>query len=420
MFSLLHVDPNLFYKDILHKIALEKGFKYYSAKTIEHAVEVLEAYEIDVIVTSLEFEHHSEEFLVEALVKAKSPSTPIIVLTALDDLELKKRLFEMGISDFIMKNYFTEYVYELIDRLEFNDLILSKIKKLSIAMVDDNHTHLIIMRDILHNNDIHHIDLYTHPQDLLDSKKLYDIYFVDCIMPGLTGDQLIGKLRVKDEYAVIIAMSTLTNLSVATSALLQGANDFIAKPFTAKELIARLKSNVRTYSLMKDLKDKNALLERLAREDGLTGLLNHKAIIEHLHSEIDRAKRYKTPLSLLMFDIDRFKNVNDQYGHHIGDVVLSGIGAMWTHESRCSDYAGRYGGEEFVVILPNTDVVGARLYAERLRKDIESMCFSEKEVKITISGGVIQYHGESPEEMIKLADRHLYAAKNSGRNRIYS
>lgn len=420
MFSLIHIDPNLFYKDILHTIAFEKGFKYYSAKTIEQAVEIIQTYEIDVIITSLEFDDRSEEHLVETLVNVKSASTPIIVLTALDDLDLKKRLFEKGISDFIMKSYFNEYILELIDRLEYNDLILSKIKKLSIAMVDDNYTHLLIMRDILYNNDIHHIDLYSHPQDLLDSKKLYDIYFVDCIMPGLTGDQLIGKLRVKDEYAVIIAMSTLSNLSVATSALLQGANDFISKPFTDKELIARLKSNVRTYSLMKDLKDKNSLLERLAREDGLTGLLNHKAIMDHLRSEIDRAKRYKTPLSLLMFDIDRFKNVNDQYGHHIGDAVLSGIGAMWTHESRCSDYAGRYGGEEFIVILPNTDVVDARLYAERLRKDIESMTFSNKNVKITISGGVVQYHGESPEELIQLVDKHLYAAKNSGRNRIYS
>lgn len=422
MFSLLHIDQNFFYKNILHKLSLEQDFSYYSAKSPQSAYEILKNHAIDIIITGLEFEEESEEPFIQHLIDVKAPQTPIVVLTALDDIALKTRLFELGITDFITKDHFLDYLGDLIAKLEKNDLILHRIQTLDIAIIDDNETHLRIVKDTLYRYGISKVTCFNHPQKLIDAQKNFDIYFVDCIMPGLTGEQLICKIRTKDEYAVIIAMSTLGSHTVATGVLIQGANDFISKPFSENELLARLKANVRTYTLLQNLKEKNAILERLAQEDGLTGLYNHKAIMDLLDREIDRCKRYQTSLSILMFDIDRFKVVNDTYGHHIGDVVLSDIGKIWSTDSRRTDVAGRYGGEEFVVILPNTDITGARIYAERLRKDIENMVFSKQNVKITISGGLAQYKGETQtaEDLIQVADKNLYIAKNNGRNRIFA
>ncbi len=177
-------------------------------------------------------------------------------------------------------------------------------------------------------------------------------------MPDITGEEVITQIRGRDEYAVIIAVSSLDSISVMTDILASGADDYITKPLSEKLFMARIKANVRTYSLMEELKDKNMRLEHLVKEDGLTGLYNHKSIMETLDKEIERAQRYNTPLSIIMFDIDKFKAVNDTYGHHIGDEVLEKLGSYLKNMSRDFDIAGRYGGEEFIIILPETDMRG--------------------------------------------------------------
>lgn len=130
--------------------------------------------------------------------------------------------------------------------------------------------------------------------------------------------------------------------------------------------VARLKANVRTYSLMAELREKNERLRHLATRDGLTGLYNHKHTMHLLEVEIERSQRNHSPLSIVMFDLDHFKHINDTFGHHVGDLVLSDIGKIWHEGARSGDIAGRYGGEEFIVILPDTDLAGAKVYAERI------------------------------------------------------
>jgi len=162
----------------------------------------------------------------------------------------------------------------------------------------------------------------------------------------------------------------------------------------------------------------------LATVDALTGCLNRRAFTDRLERELDRVRRYNVKLSVLMIDLDRFKDVNDTYGHIVGDGVLRKLGDLLRDEVRSVDLAARYGGEEFVILLPDTDLQGAVSFAERLRKRVEHENFAEKgdPLRITVSIGVASASTEGeitePESLISRADEALYCAKNEGRNRV--
>lgn len=161
------------------------------------------------------------------------------------------------------------------------------------------------------------------------------------------------------------------------------------------------------------------VLEELSLKDSMTNLFNHRTICDSLEKETKRSKRNSQPVSILMTDIDHFKMINDTYGHQVGDQVIIKVAKLLSEICRETDYVGRYGGEEFLIVLTNTDKDGAKNFGERLRKEIEKMDFGLPS-QVTISGGVKTYENESAEEMIKLADRALYRAKENGRNCIVS
>jgi len=418
MFSLLHIDNNFFYKEILKNLSKEKEFQYYSAKTPERGIEILKNHDIDIVVTGLEFEDAGGEEFIRSLMGEINTSTPVIVLSSTEDVDLKNRLFELGITEYFSKDYFLDFLASYIRKLRAEDTIASTLKKLKIAVLDDNETHLATIQEYFENNQITQVDYYIHPKALMASQKQYNIYITDLVMPDISGENVIADIRSRNEYAVIIAVSSLNSISVTSATLSLGADDYITKPLSENLFMARIKANVRTYCLMEKLKEKNMKLEHLIKEDGLTGLYNHKSAMISLEREIERAQRYHTSLSLIMFDIDHFKSVNDKYGHHTGDEVLRKMGRYLKDISRDFDIAGRYGGEEFIVILPETDLRGAILYANRVRTEVEKMKFNEPDLKITISGGIGVYDNNSALDLVKKADSFLYEAKNSGRNRI--
>lgn len=161
--------------------------------------------------------------------------------------------------------------------------------------------------------------------------------------------------------------------------------------------------------------ENTAALESLARTDGLTGLLNHRASLDRLAAEHERALRYSRDFSIVMFDVDHFKRLNDEQGHQRGDVVLAGIGAILLQQLRRSDIAGRYGGEEFIVILPETATEQAQLTAKKICAVVR------EKLGVTLSGGVCQWDKtETPDAIVGRADALLYSAKNAGRDRVLS
>ncbi|WP_346354996.1 diguanylate cyclase [Azotosporobacter soli] len=418
MFSLLHIDNNFFYKEILRDLSEQNDFRYFSAKTPQKAYEILVAHDIDLIVTGLEFKGENKERFISTLMRKKRETTPVIVLSAINDMKLKAELFQKGISDYLTKDHFMEYLMTLIKKNKGGDAIAAELRNLWIAVLDDSVMHLNGMRAFFEHNAMPQVDYFINPAALLTTAKTYNIYLIDNVLPDISGEEVIREIRKRDEYAVIIAVSSVNSHAVISNILSNGADDYIVKPFSENLFMARLKANVRTYSLMQQLKEKNRLLAQVAQEDGLTGLYNRRAIMERLNREIDFATRSKEPLTVLMFDIDRFKMINDTYGHHLGDEVLRQLGQYLKNAFQKNVITGRYGGEEFICVFPGLALSGAVVYAERLRRECGEMRFSEDALSITVSGGVAAYSDENADEFLKRVDELLYKAKKNGRNRM--
>lgn len=170
----------------------------------------------------------------------------------------------------------------------------------------------------------------------------------------------------------------------------------------------------------RELSEKNTRLREMIRRDGLTNLYNHSTMLEIIGQKVDETRRYSHPLSLVMLDIDLFKNVNDSYGHQFGDHVLRVVAKTLLSSIRTVDYAGRFGGEEFILLLPNTSTKGAVITAEKIRRRIAKLEWEHKDCIVTVSAGVARFFDDTVETLIARADKLLYLAKDNGRNRVVS
>ena len=168
------------------------------------------------------------------------------------------------------------------------------------------------------------------------------------------------------------------------------------------------------------LREEKVTLQITSITDGLTGVYNRTYALERFEQEVSEAKRYRKKLSVIMFDLDHFKRVNDFFGHQVGDSVLQRVAQIFRYTMRDSDLIGRYGGEEFLIVLPETDCTEATLVAERIRKDVETQAWSEPQAHVTISGGVAEYGGGGAEQLLRRVDSLMYQAKQLGRNRVVS
>ena len=257
--------------------------------------------------------------------------------------------------------------------------------------------------------------------EVLKEKNNIQVVITDIMLPEMGGLELT-KLIKKDYKSDVIVMTGYSGDYSYEEAINIGASDFVIKPVRLEELLLRLKRVLKERELAQERVRMMEKLQRLAITDGLTKLHNSRSFYSQLEVEVDRFNRYKHPLSLLLLDIDHFKNYNDSYGHLEGDKVLVKISQMIKSCLRKMDTAYRYGGEEFTVILPETSCEEALLVSERIRNVIQAEKFTpqpEKELSITISIGVTQY---APEEQlstfIQRADKAMYISKQNGRNQV--
>ncbi|HEV2132490.1 MAG TPA: diguanylate cyclase [Longimicrobiaceae bacterium] len=258
------------------------------------------------------------------------------------------------------------------------------------------------------------------------------LILLDVMMPLMDGYEVSRRIKNDDAlpYIPIILVTARAETQDKVEGLDAGADDYLTKPINFPELEARVRSMLRIKRLQDELDEKNRELEvankrlrKLSITDGLTGLFNHRHVYELLHEEFERSKRTEEPIAIAMLDLDRFKQVNDTYGHPTGDVILYETAKILRDAAREIDMAGRYGGEEFIVILPGTTEEAAAKFAERIRSRVESHVFRDEatEVRMTVSSGVASYpmlDVDEPGALIKRADEALYAAKEGGRNRV--
>jgi diguanylate cyclase (GGDEF)-like protein len=249
-----------------------------------------------------------------------------------------------------------------------------------------------------------------------------DVILLDVEMPGLTGHQVLAILKSDDALRDIpvVFLTGRTSMDDVLTALRGGAHDYLKKPIEAAELVARVGAAAQVKQLQDRLRAQNDQLERLTRTDMLTGLFNRRHMEQELTRQNSTAWRSGRENGLILLDIDHFKAINDTYGHAAGDRVLCEFARRMVGELRAGDTAGRWGGEEFLVLLPNTDLEGTRLVAERIRAAIADTpaVVDGEDVTVTVSGGCAVGPGAGAATLVSLADTQMYRAKKSGRNRI--
>ncbi len=260
---------------------------------------------------------------------------------------------------------------------------------------------------------------------VLERGSAPNVAIVDWIMPGINGPELCKKIRGRTDcpYVYIVMLTGRKNLEDLIAGLDAGADDYLTKPFLLEELDARLRAGKRIVDLQNELISARETLRIQAMQDPLTQILNHGAIVDTLLREIDRAHREQQPLSLILADLDGFKNVNDSYGHVAGDHVLVEVARRMRFCLRSYDAIGRYGGEEFLMVLPNSDAAQAVRLAERIRVAVSQKPFrvQNADLTVTVSQGVTTWTDPCPipiEQLIQSADGVLYLVKNSGRNGV--
>ncbi len=258
-----------------------------------------------------------------------------------------------------------------------------------------------------------------------------DLVLLDMVLPDMSGLEVLRLIKPTDDsqFLPVIIQSSKSDIESKVEGLRIGAHDFLVKPFAEQELVARCANMLRIQQLQERLRDAQRKLEEQSVTDGLTGLKNRRFFDERLHEEFRRAQRYGDTLSLIMIDLDHFKDVNDRHGHPAGDVVLREAAQLIRASIRDPDICARYGGEEFAVILPKTHMTGALAVAERIWKELGNKEYAVAangapaplKIRVSASLGIAFYPSKdisSGELLVRFADQALYKAKQGGRNSI--
>ncbi|HUI79158.1 MAG TPA: diguanylate cyclase [Bryobacteraceae bacterium] len=260
---------------------------------------------------------------------------------------------------------------------------------------------------------------------ILQSEDAPRLAILDWMMPGMDGVEVCRRLRAsgQEPYIYTLLLTARTDSTDLVQGMEAGADDYLRKPLNTMELRARLRAGRRIVELQEQLLMAREALRQQATHDGLTGLLNRSAVMEILHKELARSAREELPLSLLLVDLDRFKQINDEHGHLVGDAVLREASARMKSAIRRYDSIGRYGGEEFLVVLPGCDAEGGAAQAERLRLALATRPFSinGQPISVTCSIGCTfcsTAYPDCADSLIRTSDEALYRAKQQGRNHV--
>ena len=295
---------------------------------------------------------------------------------------------------------------------------------IKILIVDDDDAIRDSMREFIEISGYHTLSA-ANAEDALEilRSNVIQVVITDIMLNGMDGLELTDRI-VKDYDADVIVMTGYSGDYSYEEAITKGASDLVFKPVRFEELLLRLKRVLKERHLTLERDHMLEKMQKLAITDGLTKLYNSRHFYNQLKIEVDRSNRYRHPLSLLLLDIDHFKDYNDAYGHLEGDKVLIRIGQKIKACLRMMDSAYRYGGEEFTVILPETSGQEAVTVADRIRRSVadeKMLPGSGVSIEVTISIGVTEYNfKEDLVDFIQRADKAMYTSKDTGRNRVSS
>ena len=423
---------------LLLRIFNKDGYRIQTADNGAQAVEIARSMLPDIILLDINMPV-MDGFEACALLKGdeRTCDIPVIFLSALDNIEHKARAFQVGGVDYILKPFEYEEVQARVEtHLVLRNLqVQLKLANQALAARVEELTH---SRELLAERERRlsaFVNALPNLSFVLDEQGRYlEVIANEPDLLAARPDQLIGRLvedvlppqeaaKVLDSIGLTIQTGTIQKIEYKIPVVagcerwFEGRIALMEKGDLGRGKVVFMASDItERVQLYQEV-------QRLANQDVLTGCLNRRYFMEKTAQEIQRAMRYNRPLSLLMIDIDHFKNVNDRYGHQVGDQVLCNLVMLCQKQIRSMDYLGRYGGEEFVVLMPETASQGAMQASERLRNEIEKMEIKTPQggLSITVSMGLASFERGFDEKqtldtLVKTADTALYAAKAAGRN----
>ncbi len=335
---------------------------------------------------------------------------PVLFVTARSDIEARLEAVHCGAAAYFVKPLDVLALVERLNRIT----PVKNTDPFRILIVDDDPTLAEHYAVVLRHGGMQ-VSVLTRPLEIIDCLKaeLPDLVLMDTEMPDCTGPDLVRVVRQFDRFVSlpIVYLTTEADLERQLSTLRIGGDDFLTKPLTDRHLLAAV--SIRA--------ERSRHVRSLMNRDSLTGLMTHVALKEHLQAALARSRRTNRPLSFAMLDLDRFKRVNDVHGHLLGDRVLKSLADLLRQRVRSSDAVGRYGGEEFGIVLPDCSSQDAVPLIEALRESFAAIRFqvADDELGVEFSAGVATAAlGDSVDDLIQRADQALYEAKAQGGNRV--
>ncbi|MGO4437514.1 PleD family two-component system response regulator [Rhizobium sp. RAF56] len=445
---ILVVDDVLANLKLLEARLLAEYFEVLTAENGQQALDTCASTQVDLILLDIMMPGMDGFAVCERLKTDKRTAhIPVVMVTALDQPSDRVRGLKVGADDFLTKPVndlqLISRVKSLLRLKTLSDELRMRAETATIGVEDlrgegraEDAAQVLLVdgransqeRIIRALKPVAEVSAMSDPQAALfeASENPFDLVIVNSNFDDYDPLRLCSQLRSleRTRFLPILLITEQGNDDMAVRALDLGVNDYIVRPIDPNELVARSLTQIRRKRFNDRLRVSVQQTIELAVTDPLTGLNNRRYLDNHLKVLFNRARTRERPLSILITDIDCFKQVNDTYGHDAGDEVLKQFASRIRSTARGADLACRYGGEEFVVIMPDTSSDVAANVAERLREAVETMPFLLKEkgieLGVTASFGISSLSAavETPEHLLRQADRALYEAKNSGRNRV--
>jgi diguanylate cyclase (GGDEF)-like protein len=412
MKKVLIVDDCQLILDMLeNELKKYEGLELYFAKDYKSTVKLLRIYKSEFHAAILDL-HLPDAPNGEVIQLVNSNKIPLVVLSGKLTQELKVSLLKRDIVDIVLKDDKSS--------IKFAAKALHRVLQnydTTVLIVDDSKTYRMTLQESLKRINLNTLEaengeealevLYKHPE--------ISLIITDYEMPKMNG--LDFTIRVREKYQkdqiAIIAISSINEQDTITKFLRFGANDFVLKPFSHNEVITRINANLEIIDLFSQIKD-------MANKDFLTGMFNRRYLFDSGTAIFQKAKRKQSPIAVAMIDIDKFKAINDTYGHEVGDDAIKEVSKILHSNLRRSDLVARFGGEEFCIILEDIKLKNLEYVFKNIKNAFEHNIFEScgHTISYTVSIGICYGLLNSLDEMINSADKALYEAKINGRNKV--
>lgn len=422
--KILIVEPSKLFQQLLEQMLAIQGLTAIFCNTAKEAQQLAKKHEFSLVIIAMHLTQTNGIELAQQLRFVLKPSAVILLLVSTSNKQLIKQAIKSGVTEVIERQHLEELNIYLDSIVKLKQQ--EENKTIHILNVEDSIPMAQLTKKFLTDSGFTVSTVRSAEESIpMIISDNIDVLICDILLDGkMNGIALIRYIRQLDEpynQIPILAVSGLNNSDQRIEALRQGANDFLAKPINLTELEIRVRNVVRSHRLFKALLDKEAKLQQLAITDPLTKLYNRHYLHDIGFKALSEAKRHQHAISLIIIDIDHFKAINDNYGHELGDSILKQVGQLLRTSCRHEDFAIRFGGEEFLLVMPFSSPDDAIKKAEQIRLQINEL--QPENINISASFGVAGYQAEQAthadfKALFQAADDAVYQAKQSGRNRV--